>query len=260
MSGPSRPRYRLDTHITLSYIVMWGVGMKRTRAVAYIRVSTDKQAEEGLSLETQVAQVRAYAGLYGIDLVAPAGGEGPSQPFLMDDLSAKSLDRPGLQRVLAMLRSGEADAVIVTKLDRLTRSVRDLATLLEEHFAEGGSQLFSVSEQIDTRTAGGRLVLNILASVSQWEREVIGERTKAVMQHMKRQGRYVGGRVPYGRRLEGDVLVDFATEQLTIESARELRKSGLSLRAVGAALTRHGIRPRCGGTWSAMQVKRLVAA
>jgi DNA invertase Pin-like site-specific DNA recombinase len=236
--------------------------LKRTRAVAYIRVSSDKQKEQGLSLEAQVASIRAYAGLYQIDLVLVPleGAEGPPRPFLEDDITAKNMDRPGLQRVLAMLKSGEADAVIVTKLDRLTRSVRDLSFLLEEHFAEGGSQLFSVSEQIDTRTAGGRLVLNILASVSQWEREVIGERTKAVMQHMKREGLYTGGRAPYGRKLEGQTLVANDLEQLTIASARELRRSGLSLRAIGRALIRHGIHPRSGGEWNAMAVKRLVAA
>jgi DNA invertase Pin-like site-specific DNA recombinase len=100
-------------------------------------------------------------------------------------LSAKTLDRPGLQTALAMLKTGQAAGLVIAKLDRLTRSVRDLGALIEGPFAAGKAALLSVSEQIDTRTAGGRLVLNILGSVSQWEREVIGERTAAALQHKK---------------------------------------------------------------------------
>ena len=82
--------------------------------------------------------------------------------------SAKSLDRPGLQRALGMLKAGEAEALLVVKLDRLTRSVVDLGTLVERYFAPGKAALLSVGEQIDTRSAAARLVLNVLASVSQW--------------------------------------------------------------------------------------------
>ena len=139
-----------------------------TKAVAYVRVSTEKQADAGQSLDAQRAKVTAYAGLYDLELVEVIVDAGAS---------AKTLDRPGLTRALAMLKSGEADALVVVKLDRLTRSVRDLGELVDRYFANGKAALLSVSEQIDTRSAGGRLVLNVLASVSQWEREAIGERT-----------------------------------------------------------------------------------
>lgn len=145
--------------------------MSKTRAVAYVRVSTEKQADAGQSLEAQQAKLAAYASLYELELVEVVVDAG---------VSAKTLNRPGLQRALAMLESGAADALVVVKLDRLTRSVRDLGELVEGVFAEKGAALLSVSEQIDTRSAAGRLVLNVLASVSQWEREAIGERTAAV--------------------------------------------------------------------------------
>jgi DNA invertase Pin-like site-specific DNA recombinase len=106
--------------------------------------------------------------------------------------SAKTLDRPGLQRALGTLKRGEADALLVVKLDRLTRSVVDLGSLVERYFAPGKAALLSVGEQIDTRSAAGRLVLNVLASVSQWEREAIAERTATAMQHKARQGEYAG--------------------------------------------------------------------
>jgi hypothetical protein len=138
-----------------------------TRTIAYLRVSTDKQADRGVSLDAQRAKATAYAELYDLELVEVIVDAGES---------AKSLDRPGLKRALGMLKAGEAEALLVVKLDRLTRSVVDLGTLLERYFAPGKAALLSVGEQIDTRSAAGRLVLNVLASVSQWEREAIGER------------------------------------------------------------------------------------
>src|SRR4051812_10036683 len=146
-----------------------------TRTIAYLRVSTDKQADRGVSLDAQRAKVRAYAALYDLELVEVIVDAGAS---------AKTLDRSGLQRALAMLKRGQAQALLVVKLDRLTRSVRDLGHLVDGYFVAGKAALLSVSEQVDTRTASGKLVLNILASVSEWERAAIGERTSAAMQHL----------------------------------------------------------------------------
>src|SRR6266852_9949701 len=166
-----------------------------TRTIAYLRVSTEKQADKGISLEAQRAKVEAYAQLYDLTLVEVVIDAG---------MSAKTLDRPGLQRALEMLRTGQAEALLVVKLDRLTRSVVHLGQLVEEYFADGKWALLSVGEQIDTRSAAGRLVLNVLASVSQWEREAIGERTSAAMQYKASVGEYTGGRIPFGYRLADD--------------------------------------------------------
>src|SRR5256885_8718569 len=100
-----------------------------------------------------------------------------------------------------MLNAQETEALLIVKLDRLTRSVVDLGSLVERYFAPGKAALLSVGEQIDTRSAAGRLVLNVLASVSQWEREPIGERTATAMQHKAKQGEYTGGQAPYGARV-----------------------------------------------------------
>ena len=224
----------------------------KTRCVAYLRVSTDKQADKGVSLDAQRAKVEAYASLYDLELVAVIVDAGAS---------AKTLDRPGLKRALDMLKSGEAEALLVAKLDRLTRSVRDLDTLLHAHFAGVGTALLSVAEQIDTRSAAGRLVLNILASVSQWEREVIGERTSEAMRHKQSRGEYIGGRVPYGYRLApcGGVLVEDEDEQEVLTTARDARSSGLSLRAVARELAARGFVPRSRKAWSPNQIRRMVA-
>ena len=223
--------------------------MSRTRTVAYLRVSTDKQADRGVSLDAQRAKVRAYAELYDLELVEVVVDAGAS---------AKTLERPGLERALGMLRRGEADALLVVKLDRLTRSVRDLGELVERHFAPGKAALLSVSEQIDTRSAAGRLVLNVLASVSQWEREAIGERTAAAMQHKAACGEFTGGEAPYGWRVEGDHLEPIAPEQHVIAEARRLRAAGLSLRAVARELDAAWMRSRTGRPFAAVQIQRMI--
>src|SRR5258708_9561824 len=158
-----------------------------TRTIAYLRVSTNKQADRGVSLDAQRAKVKAYAELYDLELIELIVDAGES---------AKSLVRPGLQRALGMLKRSEAEALLIAKLDRLTRSVVDLGALVERYFAPGKAALLSVGEQIDTRSAAGRLVLNVLASVSQWEREAIGERTATAMQHKISVSEYTGGAAP----------------------------------------------------------------
>jgi DNA invertase Pin-like site-specific DNA recombinase len=203
-----------------------------------------------MSIEVQRAKVEAYAALYDVELVEVVVDAGAS---------AKSLDREGLNRALSMLRTGKAEALLVVKLDRLTRSVRDLGELVETYFDNGKWALLSVSEKIDTRSAAGRLVLNVLASVGQWEREAIGERTAAAMAHKKAQGDYCGGDAPYGYAVEDGRLVPVESEQAVLAAAREARAAGLSLRTVACVLAERGFRTRAGGAFAAVQVSRMVA-
>lgn len=225
----------------------------RTRTVAYLRVSTDKQVEHGLSLEAQEAKVKAYAELYDLELVAVEVDAG---------VSAKTLQRPALQQALSLLKAGKAEALLIAKLDRLTRSVKDLGTLVETYFVSGKYALMSVSEQIDTRSAAGRLVLNVLASVAQWEREATGERTKDAMAYKKAQREYTGGEAPYGWQVSGDGihLAPRAHEQTIIRDAGEMKASGFALRAIGARLEARGLLPRNGGRWHAKTVRDLLHA
>lgn len=218
------------------------------RVVGYCRVSTEEQAREGVSLDAQEQKLRMYAELYGLELVAVIRDSG---------VSAKSLDRPGLGEALAALDTGAAEGLLVAKLDRLTRSVRDLGTLLDGYFAARFS-LLSVADQIDTRTAGGRLVLNILASVSQWEREAIGERTKAALAYKKSQGAHVGA-PRLGARVEGGALVADASEAATVARIQELAAEGCSLRAIAATLAAEGCRTKRGGKWAPETIRKVLA-
>jgi len=217
-----------------------------TRAIGYIRVSTEKQAEHGFSLEAQTEKLKAYAMLYDIDLI----------DLVVEQGSAKSVQRDGLQAALGRLGQ-DADGLLVVKLDRLTRSVADLGRLVETYFQNYA--LLSVGEQIDTRSAAGRLVLNVLASVSQWEREVIGERTSAAMQHMRSLNKYTGGKAPYGYDLVSGSLVENEAEQAIIQLVAKYKAQGLSYSKIGRVLAGAGHLSRTGRTFDHRSIKQMAA-
>ena len=220
-----------------------------TRAIGYVRVSTAQQAETGVSLDAQAEKIRAMAVVRDADLVDTVTDAG---------VSAKDLNRAGLARVLALVDKRQVDVVIVAKLDRLTRSVRDLGDLLEQ-FERRCVSLVSVAESLDTGTAAGRLVLNVMASVSQWEREVIGERTREALAHKRSQGQRVGT-VPFGHALadDGRTLIPHPDEQAILGLLRDCRAAGFSLRATASELNRHGFRTRSGAAWRYEYVRNLL--
>ena len=217
--------------------------------VGYVRVSTDRQAEQGVSLEAQEAKVRAMATVQGAELteVIVDGGE-----------SAKSLSRPGIQRLLTLVNTGKVQAVVVAKLDRLTRSVKDLCGLLEL-FDKRKVALISVAESLDTGTAAGRLVITIMGAVSQWEREAIGERTKDALRHKRGNGERIGN-IQYGYRLspDGRHLSPDPEEQAALQAIRKLREGGHSLRGIATALNEQGHRTRRRSQWRLESVARAI--
>lgn len=217
------------------------------KAIGYVRVSTQEQASEGYSLAAQESKIRAYADLYGIELVAVVSDAG---------VSAKSINRPGLSEALARLEAGEAEGLVILKLDRLTRNVADWNALIDRYFGKDVA-LMSVSDQIDTRTAGGRLVLNVLVSVAQWEREAIGERTAAALAQKQAQGEHVGG-VPFGFRVEGTALVAVEAEAEAVAVIQTLRAEGATLQAIAETLNARGVATKRGGRWYASTVKNVL--
>jgi DNA invertase Pin-like site-specific DNA recombinase len=219
------------------------------KAIGYVRVSTDRQAEQGVSLEAQGAKVRAMATVQGAEFleVIVDGGE-----------SAKNLNRPGLQRLLALVDSDKVEGVIIAKLDRLTRSVKDLCGLLER-FEKRGVALISVAESLDTASAAGRLVITIMAAVSQWEREAIGERTRDALRHKRTSGERVGN-IRFGFRLspDGRHVEPDPEEQGVLTEIRHLRQSGHTMRGIAAALNRKALRTRRGSAWRLEHVARII--
>lgn len=218
------------------------------KAIAYVRVSTEEQAERGVSIEAQVERIEAYARLYDLELVALCKDKG---------ISGKARNRAGLDSALQGLQRGEAEALVVAKLDRLTRSLPHLLTLVERFFS-GPYVLLSVAEHLDQRTASGRLVTNLLGVIAQWELETIGERTREALRYKRERGEYTGGGTPYGYQVVNGKLELVVAEQMVIGLVRGWREDGMSLRRIADGLVAHGWRTRNGNKWQPEQVKRLL--
>ena len=217
------------------------------KVVGYIRVSTKEQAKSGLGLEAQERKIRGYCELYELELV----------DIVVDDgYSGKTLNRPGLRKMLNYLETGKAEGVIVAKLDRLTRSVADMGWLINKYFQN--YQLFSVSEQVDTRTAGGRLVLNVLISVAQWERETIAERTRDALESKRVKGEKTGGDVPYGYKEQNGKLVKDPEEQKVIKLIKILYSKGWGSKRIASYLNRNGYTTKRGFSFTHTQVLRIL--
>jgi site-specific DNA recombinase len=217
-------------------------------AIGYVRVSTDQQAEEGLSLEAQTDRVRAMAVVRGVALA----------DVIVEADSAKSLRRPGMARLLALVDGGAIDTVLIAKLDRLTRSVVDLGALLAR-FTRHGVALVSVAESLDTASAAGRLVLHIMASVSQWEREAIAERTRDALAHKRSKGERVGT-LPLGFSLaeDGVHVAPDPREQALLVRLRMAKAEGRSTRQIAADLNAAGVTTRRGTAWRFQYVARAL--
>ena len=216
----------------------------RKIAIAYIRVSTAGQAAEGVSLAAQRARLEAWAAAGGLELASVHEDAGVS--------GAKAANRPALQAALSEVcrRKG---VLVVYSLSRLARSTKD-ALAIAERLEKAGADLVSLSEQIDTTTAAGKMVFRMLAVLAEFERDLISERTRGAMAHMRRQGRRISGRIPFGSDLAGDRLVENTKEAAVVELMRGLRADGRSLRQIAAELERRNVTAKYGGRWTAKTI------
>lgn len=226
-----------------------------TRAVAYLRVSTDVQASEGVSLDAQAERLRAYCTLRGLELVEVVTDAGVSGGVPM-------AERAGGARVLSLVSSGAVRHVVAVKLDRLFRDTVDcLATVATWDRSGVALHLTDMGgASLDTSSAMGRMFLTVCAGFAELERGLVGERTSAAMAQKARAGEFTGGHVPFGFVLDADgvTLRPDATEQACIARARELSAAGLSLRVVASRLSGEGFRTRRGGAFHAQQVSNMV--
>ena len=221
-----------------------------TRAIGYIRVSTEEQAETGVSLDAQRAKIAAYCIANDLDLVATLEDAG---------ISAKRADtRPALQTALAKCKRGHAAALIVVKLDRLARNTVDALEIADALDASGVA-LHSISERIDTQSASGRFFYTLLASLAEMERRQIGERTAAAMQHKRARQEYTGGDAPFGFRLDGGSIVEDENEAEIVRMILDLRADGMTWSGIAAGLNERGLSTKRGGMWQAVQVQRAAA-
>lgn len=224
-------------------------------AVGYIRVSTQEQAHEGVSIDAQRDKLRSYCKTMDIKLV---------QVFADEGISGGTMERPGLQDALSALKRGRANTLIMVKLDRLTRSVKDLCVLVDEYFSKEQFDLISVCGMVNTHTAAGRLMMLNLANYAQYERELIAERTREAMQHLKAQGVRLGI-APYGykhsQQLDDKgrrVLVPEPAEQEAIALMASLHREGCEFLTIAERLHDRGIMARRGGLWHATVISLIL--
>ena len=219
-------------------------GIQR-RAVGYVRVSTDMQATEGMSLDAQQSAIEGYCALHGIKLVK----------ICKDVISGGKDVRPGLQEALRTLQTS-ADVLIVLKFDRLSRSIKHFCELYETYFKDGTKELVAIRESIRLDSSLGRALVGILLVFAQMEREATGERTREAINHIKKSG-YHFGKVPFGKRTipapdhpRMKILVDDEEELAVIAQLREWATEGVGISEMAERLNAKGTKPPQGATWT----------
>ena len=218
-------------------------------AVGYVRVSTEDQAKEGVSLDNQKSKIKAYCQLKDLELREVIEDAG---------ISAKNLRRPGVQKVLRLARRKEVDAIVVYKLDRIFRSTVD-ALETTKTFDKWGVSFHSIEETLDTRSAMGRFFFTLTAALAEMERRLIGERTKAALAHKRSKSEKTGGDIPFGYDLAHGLLVKNDEEQGVIRIIRRLHGQGLSLRRICSELEREGHKTKRGNAvWHPETIAHII--
>lgn len=220
-------------------------------AIGYARVSTQKQAQEGLSLSAQKEKIRHWCLANGYTLVG----------FFADSgLSGKALnDRPSVNEALSACKKN--NALVTYSLSRLTRSTKDLMNIADA-LQKRQVDLVSVSENIDTTSATGKMVFRMLGVMAEFERDIIGERTRLAMQLKKEKGEYTGGFVPYGFELSDDKkqLLEIPKEQHVITLANTYRQQGKTLEWIAEELFMQGMLSRSNKKFLPFQVSRMITS
>lgn len=222
-------------------------------AAGYIRVSTEEQVKEGLSIEAQHERLGAYCELRKMELGRVFVDGGVSG-------SVQLHKRRGGGELLEQVRVGQYDAVVAFKLDRIFRNARDCLAVVDGwnkakvafHLVDMGGQA------IDTSSAMGRFFLTIMAGVAELERNQVSERIKSIQAYKRTRGEWLGGHAPYGWEVDGKKLVEVPEELAVVERVQELRGLGASIRQIASVLEKEGVRTRRGRPMHFKQVQRIL--
>ena len=218
------------------------------KAVGYIRVSTTEQASEGVSLLAQENKIKMYCELNELDLIDIKEDAGISGRYIKK--------RPGIQTVLRMIEKGEAHHLVIFKLDRMCRNLKE-ACGISDLLLEKGASLHSVSEKIDTGCATGIFFFHILSAMAQWERGIISERTLTSLNLKRKLNQKIGRFFPFGKEpgatsvtAKGKVVADLAPsehEMIAMKLTKEYRNMGMKYVDIAAKLHENGyVSPRSG--------------
>jgi len=214
---------------------------------AYVRVSTDRQAKEGISLDAQKSAANRYAEYTGGTIFDTYADEGKS---------GKNTKRPAFQRMLKDARAGKFNTIFCVALDRFTRSFRDMVYIYEECINLGISLVFQ-NDNIDTSTVSGELMLHILSAFAQNERRITSRRVKEANDERVRQGKHTARDV-LGYRSTKDGLVIVPDEAETVRDIYSLYTKWESLSFVAKILNTDGVRGKRGGLLTAESIKKIL--
>lgn len=231
--------------------------------IGYVRVSTSGQADDGVSMDAQRAKIMAWADLHGHVLQSIHADAG---------ISGSRIDkRPGLLKALDEVEHTPGSILIVYSLSRMSRSIRDTVGIAER-LKNADCQIASIVENIDTSSAGGKMVFNLLAVFAEFERDLVIERTKTALDHKRQRGEALGN-TPYGWRNHRGMLAPDEQEQHGLAViADQLREGITNCARIARELDARGIQGRCGylningkrqrtraTRWHAGSVRRIVA-
>ena len=209
----------------------------RLKACVYTRVSTSEQAMEGYSIEEQERMCKAAIVSKGWEYIGTYSDPG---------ISGRTMDRLGLQKMIRAIERGEIQAVVIYKLDRLSRKQRDTMTIIEDIFLENDVDLVSLNETLDTSTPWGRAMIGILSSFNQMESENIQMRTAMGKEAKATKGGYAGGKPPLGYKSVNGELVVVEEEAEIVRLIYKLRKDGMTMVNIAEELNRRGLKTKQG--------------
>lgn len=218
---------------------------QKKRCAIYTRKSVEEGLEQAFNtLDAQREACEAY-------ITSQKANGWVCLPDHFDDggFSGGNTSRPALKCLMAECRAGNIDVVLVYKIDRLSRSICDFAELTK-FFDQNNISFCSVTQQIDTSTSSGRMMLNILMTFAQYEREIIGERIRDKFLASKKKGMWMGGAVPLGYRVENRKLLVVPEEAETVKRIYSLFLTTQSPKQVAQELNTHGLTTKTGKPWS----------
>jgi DNA invertase Pin-like site-specific DNA recombinase len=218
-----------------------------TKVAIYTRVSTEDQAKEGFSLDAQVERLRMYCKAQGMEVF---------KEYVDDGHSGRSTNRPAYQRMLA--DKDNWDAILVVKMDRIHRNSRNFMDMMDA-LNKWGKGFASMTENLDTTTAMGRFVMDIIQRIAQLESEQIGER---VYMGMHQKAATVGGMLgsphPYGYRIEDGKLVQIPEEAGVVKEIFTRYLEGLSTIKIAQLLHERGVPTKKGGRWDGVTISYIL--
>ena len=217
------------------------------QAFGYIRVSSAQQAQEGVSLEAQQAKIEQWCSANGYELVNVFKDEG---------ISGKRMDtRPGLQDALASVKKG--NAFVFYSMSRVARSTKNMIEI-GDMVAKKKGDMVSLTENIDTTTATGKMIFRLLSNLAEFERELVGERTANVLQNKKANGQVYTNQTPYGFKAVDGRLEQVKQEVKVVAEIQQARARGQTLQSIADGLNSRGIPTKTNKQWQPATIHLLL--